>query len=495
MSNEETDSLLINDASLLEEALAEKSKTPTVDDDDFLLFTKPQKKYKIVVLSDHPLAPSGVGVQARFLIEGLVATGKFSFRCLGGAIKHDNYETIGVNQDFIVKPVDGFGNPDMIKSILLAERPDALLLFTDPRQFIWVWEMADEIKQICPITYWHVWDNDPYPKFNFPWYESTDLINCLAHKTYELVKPNFPDKTNYIPHAFPKSVYFPIPEPQRTTLRKQHLGAKADWFTVLWVNRNATRKMPADTMDAFKMFLDKLEAKHGHRNASLIMHTNPTDQEGPNLLAVSELLGLQGNVMFSPSPLQFDQMNVMHNITDTCLNIAKNEGFGLSTLITMQVGKPIIALATGGTTRQVIDHRDGFEYGVAIKPSKRSLVGSQMVPYIYEDFCTSEQVSDALMKLHEMTPEEKKIMEKKCFEYVDLEFSFDKMISEWARTLEKCITDFKEKGKGKKWTLNKIPNALPAQTEKPASSVEIKLEDRAIRDGLKMKKVERRKVG
>jgi hypothetical protein len=26
--------------------------------------------------------------------------------------------------------------------------------------------MEDEIHQICPITYWHVWDNDPYPAFN-----------------------------------------------------------------------------------------------------------------------------------------------------------------------------------------------------------------------------------------------------------------------------------------------------------------------------------------
>jgi glycosyltransferase involved in cell wall biosynthesis len=495
MSKEETDSLLINDASLLEEALATKPKQAD-EDEDYLLFTKPQKKFKVLMLSDHPLAPSGVGVQARFLIEGLIATGKFSFRCLGGAIKHENYEVVGVSPDFVVKPVDGFGNPDLIKSILLSERPDALLLFTDPRQFIWVWEMADEIRQICPITYWHVWDNDPYPKYNFPWYESTDLINCLAYKTYDLVKPNFPEKTNYIPHSFPKSIYFPIPEPQLTQLRKQHLGAKADWFTVLWVNRNATRKMPADVMDAFKMFLDKLEAKHGHRNATMIMHTNPNDPEGPNLLAVSELLGLQTNVMFSPAPLQFDQMNVMHNITDTCLNVAKNEGFGLSTLISMQVGKPIIALKTGGTTRQVVDYRDGSEHGVGIEPAKRSLVGSQMVPYIYEDFCTSEQISDGLMKLHEMTPEEKKTMEQKVLAYVDHEFSFDRMISEWARTLEACIVDFKAKGRDKKWTLNRIPDMAPAPLpqEKKAPPVEIKLEDKAIRSGLKMKKVER-KVG
>ena len=82
-----------------------------------------------------------------------------------------------VNPDFVIKPVDGFGNHDIIRNILISERPDAVLLFTDPRQFMWLWEIEDEIHQFCPIAYWHVWDNDPYPAFNTVWYQSTDLIN------------------------------------------------------------------------------------------------------------------------------------------------------------------------------------------------------------------------------------------------------------------------------------------------------------------------------
>ena len=68
-----------------------------------------------------------------------------------------------LNPDFVIKPVDGFGNHEIIRNILINERPDAVLLFTDPRQFFWLWDIEDEIHQICPITYWHVWDNDPYP--------------------------------------------------------------------------------------------------------------------------------------------------------------------------------------------------------------------------------------------------------------------------------------------------------------------------------------------
>ena len=120
-------------------------------------------KKKILVLSDHALSTSGVGTQTRHLIEGLLEKGGYTFRQFGAALKHHDYRTIVVNDDFIIKPIDGFGNPDMLRVTLATEKPDALFLFTDPRFFIWLFEMEDEIHQVCPIVYWHVWDNKPYP--------------------------------------------------------------------------------------------------------------------------------------------------------------------------------------------------------------------------------------------------------------------------------------------------------------------------------------------
>jgi hypothetical protein len=55
------------------------------------------KKTKVLMLSDHALSTSGVGTQSRWLISGLVNTGKYSFRQFGGAVKHDNYDTVTVN--------------------------------------------------------------------------------------------------------------------------------------------------------------------------------------------------------------------------------------------------------------------------------------------------------------------------------------------------------------------------------------------------------------
>jgi glycosyltransferase involved in cell wall biosynthesis len=427
------------------------------------------KKYKIIMMSDHPLATSGVAVAARVLIEGLIKTGKYSFKCLGAAIKHLNYNTTVVNQDFIIKPVNGFGTKENIKQILLTERPDAVLIFTDPRQFGFVWEMEDEIHQLCPIVYWHVWDNDPYPKYNEIWYESTDLINCISAKTYELIKPYFPDKTNYIPHAFPNELYHRLPNDQIKTIRKQHFGPRADWQIGLWVNRNATRKMPNDLLECFKNHLDNLQKKYGHKNALLIMHTDPTDPEGPALLAVVEMLGIQNKVWFSTQKLDFKDMNILHNITDYVVNISKAEGFGLSTMIGLKTGKPIIALKTGGMTRQVIDWRDGTTHGVAIDPIVRMLVGSQLTPYIYDDHVDKNALTKAFMTIHSMTERQKEDLAKKNIEYANFEFNYEKMINDWDVSLEKCITEYK-KNKPKSWTIEKIENFQQKFIEEPVTA-------------------------
>ena len=90
---------------------------------------KSNKKYKILVLSDHALSTSGVGTQTRHLINGLINKGCWSFRQFGAAIKHSSYETVTVNPDFIIKPIDGFGNADMIRVALATEKPDALFIF------------------------------------------------------------------------------------------------------------------------------------------------------------------------------------------------------------------------------------------------------------------------------------------------------------------------------------------------------------------------------
>ena len=411
------------------------------------------KKRKILVLSDHALSTSGVGTQTRHLLTGLLKKNKWTFRQFGAALKHTDYRTIVVNDDFIIKPIDGFGDRDMLRVTLATEKPDILFIFTDPRFFIWLFEMEDEIHQVCPIVWWHVWDNYPYPKYNESLYSSTDQINCHSHLTYEMIKDKFPEKTNFIPHALPKESYFPLSDKVRDLKKEEILGRdRKDHFVGIWVNRNAKRKRPNDVLLSWKIFLDKLEKEHGHRNATLIMHTDPMDPEGPNLTITSEMLDIHDSVFFSRDRIDFDKMNILYNISDFCLNVSYAEGFGLSTLECMQAGRPIIAAKTGGLTRQIIDHRDGSENGIAIDIACKSLVGSQQVPYIYEDYVTPESVSDAMFKLHEMPKEKRDELSKKAREYALSEFNIDDTVDAWDESLEYIYKNWREKYE--RWSLN-----------------------------------------
>jgi len=182
------------------------------------------------------------------------------------------------------------------------------------------------------------------------------------------------------------------------------------------------------------------------------MHTEPTDKEGPNLFKVCELLNIQSNVFFSRERIGFDQMNILYNISDFCINISYAEGFGLGTLEAMMTGTPIIAAKTGGLTRQVVDHRDGTENGVALEIKQKTLVGSQTVPYIYEDYASIEDASNAMLKLYEMNPFEKEMLSKKVYDYATKEFSLEKTVDLWHETMKEGIEKFKkEKATRKDW--------------------------------------------
>lgn len=397
------------------------------------------------MLSDHALSPSGVGVQSRFLANGLVDKGRWTVRQLGAAIKHDDYSLTKVAEDFLIKPVDGFGTPEMIRSLLASEKPDIILLFTDPRFFVWLWQIEDEIHQICPIAYWHVWDNKPYPDFNDMFYKSTDLINCHSHHTYTQVKERWPERTNFIPHSLPSEVFYRL-DPMAT---KQHkvklLGEnKANDFVLFWVNRNAKRKRPADILESWSKFLNKIDNVAERKPATLIMHTDPYDQEGPDLTEVAKMFGIVENVIFSTERVGFQEMNILHNVADCSINISYAEGFGLGTLESLQVGTPIIAIKTGGLTRQVVDHRDESQNGIALEVELSSLVGSQNVPYIYEDYVSTDTVSDAILKMYTMPSAEKAKLSKKCEDYAKSEFNHQKTIDDWDSTLAKTVENWKE---------------------------------------------------
>ena len=160
------------------------------------------EKKKILVIADHPFAPSGVGTQTKYVIETLIKTGRYKFVCLGGAVKHPSYEPQQITDpaweenDWVVYPVDGYGSAEAIRSIMWTEKPDLLWFMTDPRFYPWLWQIENEIRPNVPMVYYHVWDNYPPPKFNAKWYRSTDVIASISKVTYDIVNKVAPGVEN-----------------------------------------------------------------------------------------------------------------------------------------------------------------------------------------------------------------------------------------------------------------------------------------------------------
>ena len=68
-------------------------------------------KIKVLTISDHPLAPSGVGTQTKYFIEALLKTGRYQVVSFGGAMKHNKHDPIKTQEwkdDWIIYPVDGY---------------------------------------------------------------------------------------------------------------------------------------------------------------------------------------------------------------------------------------------------------------------------------------------------------------------------------------------------------------------------------------------------
>ena len=206
------------------------------------------KKIKILTISDHPLSPSGVGTQTRYIIEGMLKTGKYEFFSLAGAIKHDNYNLVKVQeyeQNWSILPVDGYGNQDLIRSILRNEKPDIVWFMTDPRFWGWLWEIENEIRSVVPMVYYHVWDNYPYPRFNKQYYDSNDMIVAISKVTDDFVKTVSPDvESIYLPHSVDTSVFKINNESATEKFKKESFPNEKnkDRVYFFWNNRNARRK-------------------------------------------------------------------------------------------------------------------------------------------------------------------------------------------------------------------------------------------------------------
>jgi len=136
---------------------------------------------------------------------------------------------------------------------LQSEQPDAIIHFTDPRFWDWLYQMEHEIRQQCPIIFYHLWDNLPFPHFNKNAYKSSDAIFAINKQTEVIVRAVDSSKTDwrlsYIPHGINTNIYKQLPKDDVELLayKKKLFGDKEFDFVLFYNSRNIRRKLNLST--------------------------------------------------------------------------------------------------------------------------------------------------------------------------------------------------------------------------------------------------------
>ena len=410
------------------------------------MYLPPEKRKKILLITDDIRVHSGVATVGREIV--LHTAQHFNWVCLGGSIKHPDAgkrfdlsqstnETSGLTDASVfVYPVDGYGTQELIRSIIDLEKPDAILLITDPRYFIHIFQIENEIRKNIPIAYLNIWDDYPAPLYNKAYYEACDLLMGISKQTVNINRLVLGDKAKnktlrYVPHGLNHELMKPLDknDPELVKFKKNLFGNKEYDFVLFFNSRNIRRKQIPDTMLAYKLFIDKLPIEQA-KKCAFVLHTEIVSEHGTDLEAVRELLleGEQYNIYFSTARYSTQEMNLLYNCTNTQILLTSNEGWGLSLTEAILAGNPIIANVTGGMQDQMrfskdegwIDFDDEFpsnhngtikecgEWAFPVFPTSRSIVGSPPTPYIWDDRCTAEDAALQIEKAYTLGREELK---------------------------------------------------------------------------------------
>jgi len=402
-------------------------------------YLKPEDRKKILLICDDIRVHSGVATVAREIV--FHTAQHFNWVNLGGAINHPeagkrldlcqstNEATSLTDTSVFMYPVNDYGNPDILRQIIKLEKPDAIMLITDPRYFMWLFTMENEIRKHTPITYLNIWDDYPAPMYNKPFYEACDLLMGISKQTVNINKLVLEEKASnkiikYIPHGLDSKIFKPL-DKNNIMLRtfKKNLFKEKEYDFVLFFNsRNIRRKQIPDTILAYRHFIDKLTVEQA-KKCALVLHTERISEHGTDLNAVIELLanGDQYNIIFTDSHYSPTQMNMLYNCADAQILLTSNEGWGLSLTEALLVGNPIIANVTGGMQDQMrFEFEDGTwvnfdsefpsnhngtykkhgKWAYPVYPTNKSLVGSPVTPYIWDDRCTAEDAAEQIMNVY-----------------------------------------------------------------------------------------------
>jgi len=463
---------------------------------------KEQRK-KILLLSDDIRMNSGIATMAREIVVG--TSHRFNWVNLGAGINHpdqgkkfdisqDNDRVTGLTDSSIyLYPWNGYGDASILRQLINTEKPDAIIFFTDPRYWIWLFQIENEIRKKIPMIYLNIWDEYPAPIYNKSYYESCDALMSISKQTLNINKIVLDDKAKdkilkYVPHGINEEHFYPITKDNKeewTNLqefKKKIFGEKEYEYVVLYNARNIRRKCVPDLMLAYSQFCESI-GKDKASKCAFVLHTQPIDENGTDLYAIRDLTCDPElcNIIFSTSKLGVHEMNLLYNIADVTALISSNEGWGLSLTESMMAGRMIIANTTGGMQDQMrfVDDNNSWinfdkdfpsnnigkyknhgEWAVPVYPSNLSIVGSLPTPYIFDSRADIRDITKAINDVYILPKEERITKGLKGREWVTSDesmMSANNMSKNIINTVEETLSTWKPRKRFELIKTEKLP--------------------------------------
>ena len=112
---------------------------------------------------------------------------------------------------------------------------------------------------------------------------------------------------------------------------------------------------------------------------------------------------------------------------------------------------------TGGLQEQVFDGETYF--GIGLEPASKAIIGSQNIPWIYEDRLSGDDVVNAMLKMYNMTNEERKKLGSLGREHAEKNYGFELFQQRWVELVKKTIEtrgSWDKREGYDRWTLTEI---------------------------------------
>mgnify|MGYP003624511645 FL=1 len=451
-------------------------------------YIKKEERKKILLLCDDIRVHSGIATMAREIVVNSAHT--FNWFNVGAAIKHPDIgkildiseelnKQIGIDDvDVKILPSNGYGDATLIRKLLKTEDIDAIMIFTDPRYWTWLFEIEREIRSQVPIIWYNIWDDYPAPLYNKNYYRSVDTLLAISKQTKTINEIVLDEYANdklikYVPHGIDEKVFYPIAPANEDFIKfkNETLKNKELDFVAFFNSRNIARKHPHDLVLGYRLFCDMI-GEEAAKKCGLVMHTQVVDQHGTDLKALKEALcdPAYVNILFSTNRLTSAQLNCLYNIADVTVLPSSNEGWGLSLTESMMSGTMIIANVTGGMQDQMrfeddkgewftpspeipSNHRGTYkkhgEWAIPVFPNNISLQGSPATPYIYDDRCNPEDIATALLEAYNLNAKERNAKGMKGREWAlseEASFTSKSMTEGIVNGINQTLDDFEPRG-------------------------------------------------